>query len=139
MNQPRRAHAVARLATLAVAVVTIASLPMTAAASSGHAAAYPPGVKVCGTFNGPRWSYQGAGGTQYIVYTRHGGACSLAMQWAPRLVAKHPQGPAYEITGGPSGWVCANSVVHFGICTQTVGGHPTPSSKAFAWAGNVKK
>ena len=115
------------------------SLPVTASASSSHAGAPPPGVKICGTFNGPHWSYQGAGGTQYIAYTRRGAACATAMKWAPRLVSKRPQGAGYMITGGPSGWICANSIVHFGICTQAVGGRPTPSSKAFAWAGNVKK
>ena len=63
----------------------------------------------------------------------------MAMKWAPRLVSKRPRTAAYMISGGPSGWLCANSIVHFGICTSAPGGHPTASSKAFAWAGNVKK
>lgn len=138
MKQPRTsARAMAGLAALAAAVA--GSLPVTASASSSRATATPPGVKICGTFNGPHWSYQGAGGTQYIVYTRRGAACSMAMKWAPRLVSKRTQAGAYTITGGPSGWLCSNSIVHFGICASAPGGHPTASSKAFAWAGNVKK
>ena len=125
----------AGLAILAVTAVTIASLPLTAVASSEHAAATPAGIKICGTINGPHWSYQGGGGSRYIVYTRHGGACAMALKWVPRLITKVSRTPPYLITGGPSGWVCANTVVHFGICSQEIGGHPTAGSKAFAWAG----
>jgi len=136
MNEPRRARARAGLATLAVAAVAISGLPMTAGASSVRVAALPPGVKICGTFSGPHWSYKGKGGTQYTAYTRRGGACSFAMRWAPRLVSKHSPDATSMITGGPSGWLCANSSVHFGICTQAVGGHPTATSHAFAWFGS---
>ena len=133
MHQPRRAHAMAAgLATLAVA---LASLPMTATAAPAHASVTPAGIKMCGSFAGPHWSYKGASGTRYIVYTRHGGACAFAMKWAPRLVAKHPQDATNSITGGPSAWACANSVVHFGICVEEINGHPAATRKAFAWAG----
>jgi hypothetical protein len=128
-----------RLTTVAVTAITIAALPMTSAASSGHAAALPAGVKICGSFNGPHWSYQGAGGTHYVAYTRHGGSCAFALKWAPRLVNKHGRDAASPLSGAPSGWQCANSVVHFGICVQTFGGHPTPTSKAFAWFGSAKQ
>jgi hypothetical protein len=129
----------ARLAALTVAAATIASLPAGAVASSDHTAAMPAGVKICGTFKGPHWSYRGASSSQYIVYSRRGGACTLAMQWAPKLVSKRSQSADYLITGGPTGWICANSAVHFGICTQAINGHPTAASKAFAWAGDTRK
>jgi hypothetical protein len=129
----------ARLATFAVAAATIAALPAGAVASNGPSAAAPPGVKICGTFKGPHWSYKGAGSSLYIVYTRHGGACAFAMQWAPKLVSKRSQSADYMITGGPTGWICANSIVHFGTCAKTVNGHPIPTSSAFAWAGDTRK
>jgi hypothetical protein len=134
MNEPRRS-ARARLTALAVTAAAAAALPMTALASSDAAAALPRGIKICGTFSGPHWAYKGAGGTQYIAYTRNGAACPFALKWAPRLVTKLPHGPTYAITGAPPGWACSNSSVHFGICTLKVGGRPVPSGKTFAWAG----
>jgi hypothetical protein len=137
MNQPRTSARGLTPALAALALTAAAMLPATALATSGHATAYPPGIKVCGSFSGPHWAYKGAGGTQYIVYTRHSAACPFALTWAPRLVTKRPHGAGYAISGGPSGWVCSNSTVHFGICVLKINGHPAASSKSFAWAGKT--
>jgi hypothetical protein len=132
-------HARARIVLLALAAAAIASLPTSAAASAGRPATTPAGLKICGTFKGPHWSYKGFSSTQYIVYTRRGGTCGLAMEWAPKLVSKSSHAVGYVITGGPAGWICANSIVHFGTCAKTVNGHPTATSGAFAWAGDTRK
>ncbi len=124
-----------RLTALALTLGTAAALPMAALASPERASAYPPGIKVCGTFSGPHWSYKGRGGTNYVVYVRRGGSCALARTWAPRLVGKQSHSATYAITGGPPGFTCANSPVHFGICGQASNGHALPNGKSFAWAG----
>jgi hypothetical protein len=136
MNETRTSARRLATALAAFACIAAASLPATALAASSHSTATPPGIRLCGTISGPHWSYKGKSGTSYIVYTRNHGDCGFALKWAPRLVAKRPNGkPGYEISGGPSGWVCANSAVHFGTCALKINGHPAASSKAFAWAG----
>jgi hypothetical protein len=108
---------------------------MAALASADGPAAYPPGIKVCGTFSGPHWSYKGRGSANYVVYVQHGGSCTLGRKWAPRLVGKRSRDAAYAITGGPPGFACSNSPLHFGVCVQSSNGHAVPSGKSFAWAG----
>jgi hypothetical protein len=136
MNHPRLSARHLTIGLAALAIGAAAMLPSTALASSEHAGATPPGIKVCGTINGPHWSYKGKGGTNYVVYTQHHGDCGFALKWAPRLITKRPNGgPGYQISGGPSGWACSNSTLHFGLCLREVDGHPVASSKSFAWAG----
>jgi hypothetical protein len=135
MNHSRTSTHAGRTALAALALAAAAVFPASALASSRQAGATPRGIKICGTISGPHWSYKGAGGTRYVVYTQHKAACPFALKWAPRLVGKRASGPGYQVGGAPAGWACSISSLHFGNCVAEVGGVPVPSAKAFAWAG----